>query len=264
MSLGIRLVLGRRFAQNRDVIRALLTYTSIVLASVRGLFRWRGEQAIVELALRQQLASFAHQQTKPRLTPLDRAFWVALSRIWPPWKGVVCMVQPETVVRWRRKGFRLYWRSISRRGPGRPPISPELQALIRRLREAFPGEHATRFLVHDNDAIFSDRVAKAINSIGIKSTRTAYRSPWQNGIAERWVGTVKRELLEHVIVIDEKHLRRLLREYVDYYNEARVHTCLRDSPNGQRTENRPSADADIDGLPRVGGLHHRYVWREAA
>jgi putative transposase len=123
---------------------------------------------------------------------------------------------------------------------------------IQQLREAFPDEHAKRFLIHDNDAIFSDRVANAINSIGIKSTRTAYRSPWQNGIAERCVGTVKRELLDHVIVIDEKHLRRLLREYVDYYNEERVHTCLRDSPNGRRTENRPSADADIVGLPRVG------------
>ena len=348
------------------MIRVLVTYPLIVFASIRALFRCRSEQAVVELALRQQLATYAHKQTKPRLTLLDRAFWVALSQTWPRWRNVLCIVQPETVVRWHRNGFRLYWRSISRRGPGRPPISPELQTLIRRLasendwrarkiqaeleklgfrvslatvsrylpkrrphfekrqgwttflqnhrdaiaamdflvvptarfkllyvwfviehgrrrilhvnvtehptsswtiqqlREAFPDEHATRFLIHDNDAIFSDRVSGAIGHLGIKSTRTAYRSPWQNGIAERWVGTVKRELFDHVIVIDEKHLRRLLHEYVDYYNEDRVHTCLRDSPNGRRTENRPSADADIVGLPRVGGLHHRYVWREAA
>ncbi len=111
---------------------------------------------------------------------------------------------------------------------------------------------------------FSNRVAQAINSVGIQSTRTAYRSPWQNGIAERWVGTVRRELLDHVIVIDEKHLRRLLREYVDYYNQDRVHTQLRDSPAGRPTEDRPSRNAQIVGLPRVGGLHHRYVWRDAA
>ena len=97
-----------------------------------------------------------------------------------------------------------------------------------------------------------------------RTGRTAYRSPWQNGIAERWVGTVRRELLDHVIVIDEQHLRRLLREYVDYYNEDRVHTQLRDSPTGRPIEDRPSRDAQIVALPRVGGLHHRYVWRDAA
>ena len=366
MAVGISLVFDRGFPQNRHVIRVLLTYTSIVFVSVRALFRCRSEQAIVELALRQQLATYAHKQIKPRLTPLDRAFWVALSRTWLRWRDVLCIVQPETAARWHRRGFRLYWRSISRRGPGRPSISPELQALIRRLasendwrarkiqaeleklgfrvslatvsrylpkrmpdferrqgwttflrnhqdaiaamdflvvptarfklfyvwfviehgrrqilhvnvtehptsswtiqqlREAFPDEHATRFLIHDNDAIFSNRVAQAINSVGIQSTRTAYRSPWQNGIAERWVGTVRRELLDHVIVIDEKHLRRLLREYVDYYNQDRVHTQLRDSPAGRPTEDRPSRNAQIVGLPRVGGLHHRYVWRDAA
>ena len=133
MAERISLAFDRGFAQNRDVIRVLLTYTSIVFVSVGALFRCRSEQAIVELALRQQLATYAHKQTKPRLAPLDRAFWVALSRTWPRWRDVLCIVRPETVVRWHRKGFRLYWRSISRRGPGRPPISPELRALIRRL-----------------------------------------------------------------------------------------------------------------------------------
>ncbi len=135
---------------------------------------------------------------------------------------------------------------------------------IQQLREAFPDEHSLRFLIHDNDTIFSDRVAEAIGDLGIEPKRTAYRSPWQNGIAERWVGTVRRELLDHVIVIDERYLWRLLREYVDYYNEDRVHTCLRDSPLGRVTERRQSPDAEIVGLPRVGGLHHRYAWREAA
>jgi transposase InsO family protein len=135
---------------------------------------------------------------------------------------------------------------------------------IQQLREAFPDEHPVRFLIHDNDTIFSDRVAEAIGNLGIEPKRTAYRSPWQNGVAERWVGTVRRELLDHVIVIDERHLWRLLRQYVDYYNEDRVHTCLRDSPTGRETEKRQSTDSKIVGLSRVGGLHHRYAWREAA
>ena len=78
------------------------------------------------------------------------------------------------------------------------------------------------------------------------------------------IGTVRRELLDPVIVIDEKHLRRLLREYVEYYNGERVHTRLRDSPSGRPIEYRPSPRAQVVGLPRVGGLHHRYAWREAA
>ncbi len=105
---------------------------------------------------------------------------------------------------------------------------------------------------------------EAIGHLGIESKRTAYRSPWQNGIAERWVGTVRRELLDHVIVLNERHLQRLLHEFVDYYNSERIHTSLRDSPHGRRTDNRPSTNAKVVGMPRVGGLHHRYKWSEAA
>jgi hypothetical protein len=150
---------------------------------------------------------------------------------------------------------------------------------IQQLRETFPEEHSHRFLIHDNDsrqtqsqalgklrlpAIFSERVTEAIGHLGIESKRTAYRSPWQNGTAERSIGSVRRELLDHMIVFDERHLRRLLREYVEYYNAERVHTYLRNSPGGRPTEHRPSVDARVVGLPRVGGLHHRYLWREAA
>ena len=78
------------------------------------------------------------------------------------------------------------------------------------------------------------------------------------------MGRARRELLDHVILFNERHLRCLLRDYVDYYNGERVHSRLRDSPAGRPTENRPSPDAQILGLPRVGGLHHRYVWQEAA
>ncbi len=114
-------------------MRALLNFAMPLLRCVLAFFRSRKEQAIVELALRQQLAIYAQTRSKPRLTPLDRAFWVALSRFWPRWKDGLVIVKPDTVIRWHRKGFRLYWRAISKRGPGRPPISEEVQALIRRL-----------------------------------------------------------------------------------------------------------------------------------
>jgi transposase InsO family protein len=84
--------------------------------------------------------------------------------------------------------------------------------VIQQLREAFPGEASHRFLIHDNDAIFSAEVTKAIENLGVSPERTAFRSPWQNGTAERFVGTVRRELLDHVVVLNENHLRRLLRE----------------------------------------------------
>ena len=345
---------------------ALLNLTRALLRCTLAFFRSRNQQAVVELALRQQLATYSAMGSKPRLTSLDRAFWVALFRFWPRWKEVLIVVKPDTVVRWHRKGFRLYGRSISKRGPGRPPISKEVQALIRRLasendwrarkvqaeleklgfpvslatvsrylprrepdqgprqrgatflrnhkdviagmdffvvptlrfrvlyvwfaidhgrrriwhcnvtahptapwviqqlREAFSDETPPRYLIHDSDSIFSEEVTEALGHFRVQPKRTAYRSPWQNGTAERWIGSARRELLDHVIVFDESHLRRRLGDYVDYYNADRVHTELRDSPVGRRIERRPSANDAVIGLPRVGGLHHRYTWREAA
>ncbi len=99
----------------------LLKLATIFLHCIPALFRSRSQQAIVELALRQQLAMFAQKGRRPRITPADRGFWVLLSQVWSGWKGILVIVQPETVVRWHRKGFRLYWRSISKRGPTRRP-----------------------------------------------------------------------------------------------------------------------------------------------
>jgi transposase InsO family protein len=136
--------------------------------------------------------------------------------------------------------------------------------VIQQLRETFPNEPIHRHLIYDNDAIFSHAVANAIKSFEIDPKRTAFRSPWQNGTAERVVGSVRRELLDHVVVLNEDHLRRLLREYVDYYNDDGVHTSLQDAPVGRPVESRPSDHSKVVGSPRVGGLRHRYRWREAA
>ncbi len=136
--------------------------------------------------------------------------------------------------------------------------------VIQQLRDAFPNEPAHRFLIFDNDAIFSTQVAGSIQGLGLSPKRTAFQSPWQNGTAERFVGSVRRELLDHVVVLSEDHLRRLLREYVDYYNAERVHTSIGDAPEGRKSESQPAAGARVIALPRVGGLHHRYTWCEAA
>jgi transposase InsO family protein len=142
--------------------------------------------------------------------------------------------------------------------------SPTARWVIQQLRDAFPNEPAHRFLILDTDAIFSAQVAGSIQGLGLTPKRTALQSPWQNGTAERFVGSVRRELLDHVVVFGEDHLRRLLREYVNYYNDERVHTAIGDAPEGRESETRPSSDAKVISLPRVGGLHHRYTWREAA
>ncbi len=142
--------------------------------------------------------------------------------------------------------------------------NPTARWVIQQLRETFPDEPTHRYLIYDNDAIFSHAVTSAIKSFEINPKRTAFRSPWQNGTAERVVGSVRRELLDHVIVLNEDHLRRLLREYVDYYNAERIHTSIGDAPVSRPVESRPAPGARVVGLPRVGGLHHRYVWHEAA
>ena len=91
------------------------------------------------------------------------------------------------------------------------------------------------------------------------------RSPRQNGIAERWVGGCRRELLDHVIPLNEKHLRRLVREYVAYFREDRIHDSLgKDTPNRRPVEKQPCPKATIISSQRVGGLHHRYSWQQAA
>jgi hypothetical protein len=107
----------------------LLKFVMLLLRCLPAFFRSRHNQAIVELALRQQLATYALKGPKPRITSVDRMFWAFLSRTWSGWKEVLVIVQPDTVARWHRKGFRLYWQFISRPGPGRPPIPVEVKTL---------------------------------------------------------------------------------------------------------------------------------------
>ncbi len=146
--------------------------------------------------------------------------------------------------------------------------SPTAPWVVQQLREAFPFDEAgrgSRYLVFDRDTIFSSEVVAAVASMAIEPTRTSYQSPWQNGVAERFVGTVRRELLDHAIVLDDRHLRRLLNEYLAYYHEDRTHLGVdKDAPLARGVEPRPNGAAAVHARPRVGGLHHRYSWGAAA
>ncbi len=142
---------------------------------------------------------------------------------------------------------------------------PTSQWVVQQLREAFPEETAPNYLILDRDKKFGTDVTETLKSMEIRIKRTAIRSPWQNGVAERWVGSCRRDLLDHVIVLNEAHLRRLVRDYIRYYHEDRTHDGLgKDTPNRRPIEQRKNQKAKLLSLPRLGGLHHRYKWNLAA
>ena len=326
--------------------------------------RFRRDLLLENLALRQQLAALKRRHPQPRFRVADKLFWVMLRRLWPGWKRALVLVQPETVVRWHRAGFKLYWEWISRHRAtaGRRCVSRELRELIFRmvaenrtwsaprihgelkmlgfdisertvlrwmrkaprvpepakrwtaflknhreaiaamdfftvptltfgvlycffvishdrrrilhcnitshpssvwvaqqLRETFPYDSASKYLILDRAANFNAEVVSIIKSFGIEPKRTSFRSPWQNGVAERFVGNCRRDLLDHVIVINERHLKRLMGEYVRYYHEDRTHLGLeKQTPAGREAVRVASPGSRVISMPRLGGLHHRY------
>jgi putative transposase len=333
------------------------------------MLRSRRDLIFENLALRQQLAAFMTKERKPTIRSFDRAFWVILRQLWSRWATALVIVKPETVIRWHREGFRLFWRRRSRAGRprGRPAVEPKIRELVRRMRdengwgakrihgellmlgidvserkvsrclrhlpsrrargqqwktflrnhreviaamdfftvftatfrllhvlvvirhgrreivhfnvtgapspawvvqqirEAFPFDPGPKYFVFDRDKLFPQQVIDAVAAIGATPKRIGFRAPWQNGVVERWIGTCRRELLDHVIVFNEAHLRRLLREYLDYYHDDRTHCGLeKQTPKHRATERVPLSRATVSAQPRLGGLHHRYEWRRAA
>ncbi|MFC1665422.1 integrase core domain-containing protein [Pseudomonadota bacterium] len=130
--------------------------------------------------------------------------------------------------------------------------------IAQQVVEAFPFDTAPRYLLRDHDGKYGERYCTRVRSLGIKEVVTAPRSPWQNPFVERIIGSIRRDCLDHVIVINERHLRRILRAYIDYYHSSRTHLSLnKDSPDSRPVES-PSEGSNIVAFPQVGGLHHRY------
>jgi putative transposase len=142
---------------------------------------------------------------------------------------------------------------------------PSADWVVQQLREAFPEAAPYRYAILDRDSIFDANVLTFLKATGLTPKRTSVQAPWQNGMAERWIGSCRREILDHVITLNEEHLRRLIRDYIYYHQEDRIHDSLdKDTPNRRLVEPKPAADATVISLPRLGGLHHRYTWRKAA
>ena len=139
---------------------------------------------------------------------------------------------------------------------------PTAEWVVQQLREATPFGEQPRYLMHDNDAVFvGNDVQRFLRSAGIKSKRSAYHCPWQNGVAERAHGSIRRELLNHLIPFDERHLQRMLTEYVvRYYNPARTHQGIdRQTPLPPERAPTPAAiTTPVQAKPILGGLYHTY------
>ena len=214
----------------------MFRFVALFLGAILRLFRRRQSLLLENLLLRQQVSALKRKNPRPKLTRLDRCFWITARRLWSEWKSSLLLVNPKRSWIGHRRGFRIYWRLKSKVGQaGRKLISLE---------------------IFDRDAKCGLEVLVAVRGMGIEPLRISWRSPWQNGVAERWGGSCRRELLDHVIPANERSLRRLLTEYVCYHHEDRTHLGLaKQTPNGRV---RAEASGRVISCARLGGLHHRY------
>src|ERR1022692_1563554 len=310
-----------------------------VLAVLASPFKSKSRLEAENSVLRHQLIVLRRKvHGRIRLTNNDRWFLIQLYRWFPSILKVLTIVQPETLVRWHRGGFRCYWRWKSRSRGGRPQIETDLRALIRQMNmenplwgaprihgellklgfdvaqssvakymvrrrgppsqgwrtflrnhapdiaamdlfvvptigfdllyaliivrldrrdlvwinvtrhptaewiarqitEAFPWDEAPHYLIRDRDRIFGAIVTRRLRAMGIRDKPIAPASPWQNAFPERLIGSIRRECVDHIIVLGEAHLRRILRCYARYYNEIRTHRALnKDAPRSRAVQ----------------------------
>ena len=139
---------------------------------------------------------------------------------------------------------------------------PTAEWTARQLVEACGLDEAPRYLIRDRDQVYGERFSRQARTLDIGEAVIAPRSPWQNPYAVRVIGSMRREYLDHVVVIGERHLREILSEYIDYYNETRTHLSLSKDAPKPRTVQLPSQGRVVK-VPRVGGLHHEYLRRAA-
>jgi transposase InsO family protein len=325
---------------------------------VADLFKSRTRLEAENLFLRHQL-NIALRRAPPRLRlrGSDRALLILMTMLWPGLLGAAQLVQPETILRWHRAGFKAFWRWKSRNRVGRPkidrglrdliqrmsrenplwgasrihgellmlgfevaqstvskymmrPPKPPLQTwktflrnhaqaiaaidmcvvptltfdllfaflvlghgrrqllwfevtrhptaewLARQITEAFPWRSAPTYLVRDNDHAYGNVFTSRVRAMGIRDRPISPGSPWQNGIAERLIGTLRRECLDQMVIFGEAHLRRILSVYAAYYNQTRTHLALQKDAPLRRAVQRSGA---IVAIPILAGLHHQYV-----
>jgi transposase InsO family protein len=133
---------------------------------------------------------------------------------------------------------------------------PNAEWIARQLTEAFGWEKAPAYIIRDRDRAYGEAFIRRIRAMGIRDRPTSPHSPWQNGYAERLIGSIRRDCLDHVVIFGERHLRHLLRSYQKYYNEARTHLSLcKDAPVSREVR----AVGPVISVPMLGGLHHQYV-----
>jgi transposase InsO family protein len=324
---------------------------------VTDLFKSRCRLEAENLLLRHQLTIALRASPRLRLLGSDRALLLWMTRLWPSLLDAVRVVQPETVLRWHRAGFKMLWRCKSRHKARRPKIDHGLRDLIRRMSrenplwgasrihgellmlgfevaqstvskymvrsgmppsqnwktflrnhaqaiaaielcvvptltldllfaflvlghgrrqllwfevtrhptaewlarqitEAFPWTSAPAYLVRDNDRVYGHVFTSRVRAMGIRDRPISPGSPWQNGIAERLIDTLRRECLDQVVIFSEMHLRRILSAYAAYYNQTRTHMALQKDAPLHRAVQRSGA---IFAIPTLAGLHHQYV-----
>lgn len=135
--------------------------------------------------------------------------------------------------------------------------SPTADWIARQITEAFPWDTAPRYMIRDRDSVYGSVFRDRVAAIGITEILIAPRSPWQNPFVERVIGSIRREVLDHVIILNEAHLRRILTSYLDYYHRSRTRLALRkEAPESRLVQ--PAKGGKVVAFPQVGGLHHRY------
>jgi len=336
---------------------------SFTVGCISDLARSKRQLVIENALLRQQLVVLNRSINRPRFTRLDRALFVVIASRLQSWKAALLIVKPETILRWHRQGFHLFWkrksRTIARQPkipletvtlikemaannrlwgaeriqgellklnikvakrtiqrymrqarPPRPPNqtwptflrnhaseiwacdflqihdlwfrplfafvitelrsrrivqvgvtrSPTDEWVAQQLREATPFGEAPKYLIRDNDAKYSSHFAAVTVGTGIEVLRTPIKAPRANAICERLLGSVRRECLDHILVLGEAHLRRVLKEYVVYFNQARPHQGIQQRIPIQEELAAPASCSDgrVIAFPVLGGLHHDY------
>jgi transposase InsO family protein len=324
---------------------------------VADLFKSRSRLEAENLFLRQLAIALRRAPPRFRLRGGDRVLLIWMTRLWPSLIGAVQVVQPETILRWHRAGFKVFWRWKSRKRAGRPQIDRGLRDLIRRMSrenalwgasrihgellmlgfevaqstvskymvrpskppsqswktflrnhtqaiaaidlcvvptltfdrlfaflvlghgrrqllwievtrhptaewlarqitEAFPWTSAPVYLVRDNDRAYGHVFTSRVKAMGIRDRPISPGSPWQNGYAERLIGTLRRECLDRMLIFGESHLRRVLASYMTYYNQTRTHLALQKDAPLRRAVQRFGV---VVAIPILAGLHHQYV-----